>query len=230
MTRELYELLGADDRRFSPYCWRARLALAHKGLEADYVPVGFTEKDKIAFSGQTEVPVLVDGETTIVDSWDIACHLEDTYVDAPTLFGGAAGRAAARFVGCWMETEVFPPLFRLLVADIHSHTRPEDRDYFRETREQRLGQSIEKCAEEAPGYLEPFRTSLRPARQTLKLQPFLCGETPAYADYILFGTTQWARGVSPLAVIEKDDPIHAWVDRMLELFDGLGRRVTAYDY
>ena len=230
MARQIYELLGADDRRFSPYCWRARLALAHKQLETEYVPVGFTEKDKIAFSGQAQVPVLVDGASTICDSWDIACYLDATYADAPTLFGGAVGRATAWFVSCWNETEVFPPLFQLLAADIHAHVRPEDQAYFRESREKRLGQSLEQCAEQAPNYLEPFRSSLRPARHVLKHQAFLCGTSPAYADYVLFGTFQWARGVSPLAVIEINDPLHAWRDRMLDLFAGLGRSVTAYDY
>ena len=230
MTRKLYELLGADDRRFSPYCWRARMAVAHKGLDTGYVPMGFMEKDKIAFSGQKQVPVLVDGETTICDSWDIACYLDETYADAPTLFGGDVGRATAWFISCWMETEVFPPLFHLLVADIYTHARPEDQDYFRESREGRLGQRLEQCAEQAAGYLEPFRSSLQPARQVLKRQGFLCGTLPAYADYILFGTFQWARGVSPLAVIEKDDPLHDWLERMLDLYDGLGRSVTAYDY
>ena len=229
MTRKLYELQGADDRRFSPYCWRARMALAHKGLHVEYIPMGFTEKDKIAFSGQVQVPVLVDDATTVCDSWDIACYLDETYTDAPTLFGGAVGHSITRFVSSWMETEVFPPLFRLLVADIYSHVRPEDQGYFRESREKRLGQSLEQCAEQAPGYLEPFRSSLGPARQTLKHQAFLCGTSPAYADYILFGTFQWARGVSPLAVIEKDDPLHDWRERMLDLFDSLGRSVPAYD-
>jgi len=33
MTIVLHDLTGADDRRFSPNCWRTRMALAHKGLE-----------------------------------------------------------------------------------------------------------------------------------------------------------------------------------------------------
>ena len=34
MAITLYDLAGAeDDRRFSPYCWRIRMALKHKGLE-----------------------------------------------------------------------------------------------------------------------------------------------------------------------------------------------------
>lgn len=33
MTIQLYELVGADDRRFNPFCWRTRMALAHKRLD-----------------------------------------------------------------------------------------------------------------------------------------------------------------------------------------------------
>ena len=33
MAITLYDLAGADEhRRFSPYCWRTKMALAHKGL------------------------------------------------------------------------------------------------------------------------------------------------------------------------------------------------------
>ena len=56
MAIKLYDLAGAEtDRRFSPYCWRARMALAHKGLEVETIPWRFTEKDAIAFSGQGRV-------------------------------------------------------------------------------------------------------------------------------------------------------------------------------
>jgi glutaredoxin len=62
MGRQLYDLAGAEpERRFSPYCWRAKLALIHKGLPFDTIPWRFNEKKAIAFSGQGRVPVLVDG-------------------------------------------------------------------------------------------------------------------------------------------------------------------------
>jgi glutathione S-transferase len=51
------------------------MALAHKGLEADRVPWRFVDKDKIAFSGQSLVPVLVHGDESISDSWRIALYL-----------------------------------------------------------------------------------------------------------------------------------------------------------
>ena len=65
---QLYDLAGAEpERRFSPYCWRAKLALAHKGLPFDTTSWRFTDKDVIAFSGQGQVPVLVDGDRVVFD-------------------------------------------------------------------------------------------------------------------------------------------------------------------
>ena len=73
MAIKLYELAGADpDMRYSPFCWRTRLALAHKGLDFEGIPWRLTDKQMIAFSGSTRVPVLVDGETVVNDSWRIA--------------------------------------------------------------------------------------------------------------------------------------------------------------
>jgi glutathione S-transferase len=91
MARQLYDLAGAEpERRFSPYCWRIKLALVHKGLTFDTIPWRFTDKDVIAFSGQGFVPVLVDGDRVVSDSWKIAAYLEDTYVDSPKDFLAAS--------------------------------------------------------------------------------------------------------------------------------------------
>src|SRR5207249_3677528 len=97
----LYELSAKGDRRFSPFCWKARMALAHKKLTPDYVPVRFTDMATIAFSGQDRVPVLVDHSVTVADSWNIASYLEATYPSGPSLFGGEAGRNLTRFVDLW---------------------------------------------------------------------------------------------------------------------------------
>jgi len=79
MTIILYDLAGAEeDRRFSPYCWRSRLALAHKGLPVETIAWRFTEKEAIAFSGQGRVPVIIDNGKTVFDSWAIAEYLEST--------------------------------------------------------------------------------------------------------------------------------------------------------
>ena len=225
----LYELLGADDRRFSPNVWRSLMALHHKGLTPERRPLSFAQLDQVAFSGHKRVPVLVDGERTVSDSWDIACYLEEGYPDAPSLFGGAMGRAQARFINSWADTHLHPALMHLIVLDIHDHVAAEDKKYFRTTREARMGGPLEEVqAAGRAGLLEPFRKSLDPARATLAAQPFLCGDAPAYADYIVFSAFQWARCTSPFPIIEDDDPICAWRRAMLGLFDGLAADAVGY--
>jgi glutathione S-transferase len=72
MPLKLFELVGTDEARpFSPFCWRTRMALAHKGLIAESIPWCFTEKQAIAPHKSEKVPVLLDGETSVADSWVI---------------------------------------------------------------------------------------------------------------------------------------------------------------
>ena len=41
---KLYELVGRDpEKGFSPFAWRIKMALAHKGLSYESVPLHFTE-------------------------------------------------------------------------------------------------------------------------------------------------------------------------------------------
>jgi glutathione S-transferase len=49
MTITMYDLAGAEaSRRFGPFCWRSRMALAHKGLAVETVPWRFIEKGQAA--------------------------------------------------------------------------------------------------------------------------------------------------------------------------------------
>ena len=73
-----------------------------------------------------------------------------------------------------------------------------------------------------------FRKSLEPMRLTLKTQPYLGGKVANYADYIAFGGFQWARVVSPFKLLEADDPLYAWRERLLDAFDGLARKSPGY--
>src|SRR5882757_11155780 len=125
MMRKLFELVGTDaERPFSPYCWRTRMALAHKGLDAETVPWRFTEKSAIAPHNSDKVPVLLDGDTTIADSWAIANYLEDSYPDGPSLFGGDGGRAMGRMLNWWGDVAIVGGIFPLIAADIHDHLLP----------------------------------------------------------------------------------------------------------
>jgi glutathione S-transferase len=226
---ELYDLAAAeDDRRFSPFCWRTRMALAHKGLPVRTVAWRFTEKERIAASGQGRVPVLVDNGRWIADSWAIANHLEDAYADRASLFGGPAGRALSRFFNNWADAVLNPGLIRLTLLDIWRHVHDKDKDYFRRSREERFGQSLEAVVAGREERVAAFRQSLAPLRLTLEKQPFLGGEGPLYPDYIVFGGFQWVRCISDFPVLAAEDPVALWRGRMLALFDGLASTAKGY--
>ncbi|MBL6453896.1 glutathione S-transferase family protein [Belnapia sp. T6] len=226
MARQLFELCGTDPaRRFSPYCWRSRMALAHKGLEAEVVPWRFTEKAAIAFAESDKVPVLVDGERRVADSWAIAEYLDAAYPDAPRLFAGAP--AAQRFVNTWSDGVLLPALAKLIVSDIPPLLGAEDRAYFIESREKRFGQPLDQVTAGREARLPEFRALLMPLRLLLRAQPFLGGAAPDYGDYCVFGTLMWPRIVSPLPLLEPGDAVHAWQERMLDLFGGLARAAPA---
>lgn len=226
MTRTLFELCAEDSAlRFSPYVWRAKMALAHKGLEYETQAARFLEKEAYAESGSKTVPVLNDGGTWVADSWAIACHLEDTYPDNPSLFGGPGGRDLSHVFNLWVDRAVLIPLFLAIGAEIPPLLPEKDAAYFRETREKRIGMSLAESAEKAPEHLARFAKTLGPVGKKLEETDFIGGQKPLYADYILFGPLQWARIVSRRDDVLADLPVVAdWFGRMLDLYGGLGRK------
>ncbi|MFL5255856.1 MAG: glutathione S-transferase family protein [Rhodopila sp.] len=222
MSIVMYDLAGADpDLRFSPYCWRTRFALAHKGLPVETVPWRFTDGDAIAFSGQGKVPVIRDGSDIVFDSWTIAEHLDERY-EGPTLFGGATGRAHAGFVNAWADSVLVGGIARFIVRDLLDVIDPKDRDYFRCSREQRFGRTLEEVQAGREDRLPAFRESLTPVRLVLRRQQFLGGSAPSYADFIVAGTLMWPRCASRFTLLAADDPVEIWFLRILELYGGLG--------
>ena len=229
MAITMYDLAGAEaERRFSPFCWRAKMALAHKGLAVETVPWRFTEKDKLPQPNAGRVPVIVDVDRVVHDSTAIADYLEERYADRPPLFGGDAARALTRFVQNWTETVLQGGLIRLVLLDIYRHIGPADQAYFRGDREKRFGASLEDVVKDREARLPAFRASLDPLRRTVERQNFVSGSAPAYADYVVFGAFQWARAISDFELLAEGDPVRAWRGRMLDLFDGLARRAPAY--
>jgi glutathione S-transferase len=229
MAITLYDLAGAEaDRRFSPFCWRTKMALAHKGLEVETIPWRFTEKDKLPQPNQGRVPVIVDNGRVVHDSSAIAEYLETQYPDRPPLFADATAKALTRFVQNWTETVVQPGLVGFVVLDICRHSAPQDQDYFRRSREERFGTTLENVVKDRETRLPAFRDSLAPLRRTVERQKFLGGEAPSYADYVVFGAFQWARAISDFELLAADDPIAAWRGRLLDAFGGLARRSPAY--
>jgi glutathione S-transferase len=226
MALALYELGGLDDRRYSLYSWRTRLALAHKGLTPEYKPVRISDKTAIAFSKQEKVPILIDGDETIHDSFRIALHLEKKYPDKP-LFGGEVGQSLSRFFNTWVDRTIVPRLAPMVALDVIGIQDAGDATHLRGTMEKAFGQTLEQLCANRDKDVVAFRRLLDPARAQLRSQPFISGAQPAYADYILFSLFQWARIVSPFEVLEATDALAAWRERMLDLYAGLARSMPA---
>ena len=223
---KMYDLAGADkNRRFSPYCWRIRMALAHKRLNVECMPWHFTEKDKIKFSGQERVPVLIDGSNIISDSWEIAKYLESAYPDRPSL---KLDNGEVLFIKFWSETVLHPELLQLLVLDIHDNLSLEDQSYFRESREKMLGKTLEEVVANRQERLPRIQKLLTPLRSTLSKQEYLSGETPGFSDYIVFGAFQWARCISDFSLLNADDNVYRWRHNMLNMYEGLALSAVAY--
>ena len=230
MTIKLYELLGDEERRYSQFSWRAKMALKHKGLAFEQIPLLLTDKESIAFADANSVPVMVDGDTIKTDSWDIAVYLDDSYPDAPSLLGGTIGEGVTRVINSWCDRAVNVALGPLIARDVLDAAHTDDRDYFRESMEKMYKRTLEEVQEGREDRvinlyrtLDPIRTSFR------KGQDFICGASPAYADYVVFSQFQWARVTSPFQLLGAEDPVYAWRERMLDQFDGFARDTVCYE-
>ncbi len=221
----LWELKGRDDRRYSLFSWRTRMALRHKDLPFEAKPVCMSDKAAIAFSGGKTVPVIRDGESVIRDSWKIAEHLEERYGDKPSLFGGAIGRGVTQTFNTWVDRTLVTAMMPVIVADIHERVDPADDAFFRQMFEGFLKSTLEQARSRRAEFAARLGRTLEPMQAALKRQPFVSGATPAYGDYILFSVFQWARVMSPQELLGPEDPLAKWRHRLLDLYDGFARNV-----
>jgi glutathione S-transferase len=171
--------------------------------------------------------VLVDGEEVVVDSWRIALHLDRKYAWEP-LIDGEHARGPIFALKSWLERAVHPAVLKVIVLDLYSHLHDKDKPYFRESREKRFGMTLEQYAGDPKAALAAFRGALEPVRPVLVQHPFVSGKGPGYADYLLFGPFQWARAMSPTRLLEPDDPVFAWRERMLDLWGGYAGQAKGF--
>jgi glutathione S-transferase len=221
---ELWELGGRDDCRFSTFSWRTRLALHHKGLSFAVHPVAVSDKAAIGFSGQGKVPILKHDGRVIPDSWAIALYLEKEFPERPTLFGGEIGQTLTHVFNVWADRELIPALIPFLMRDVLDCVGEADGAHLRLQIESAMKKTLEDLSAGREQAVQAFRRKLQPVRKALETRNFLGGAAPTYADYVLFGLLLWARVISPAEVLEDGDAVAAWFERVLDLYDGVGRK------
>lgn len=224
MTIKLYELRGLDEANlFSPHCWKIRMSLAHKGLNYESIPVNFTDVATLEGGANRTVPVIRDGDTVLHESFAIAKYLEEKYPDRPSLFDGDGGIALTKFIINWSQANIHPAVAKLCLINIHNSLDDENQAFFRTSREKVFGVTLEEFDAKFPKNDEELMRVLVPLGAILKGQKYLGGETPLFADYIVFGALQWLRMCCPYDVLPKEGRIAEWLDSLLDMYDGMGR-------
>jgi len=223
MTFQLYDLALADiEARPSPFCWIAKFALLHKGLDFETVPLRFAEKENYPDPEHARVPILKDGEEIICDSANIIAHLEKTQPDR-ALTASAGERAAAQFYRAWLNANFLPAIAPKIIPRVHARVHADDKDYFRKTREERFGKTLEELVA-TPGLKEKAEAALATLAAPLARYRFLGGDEPNLCDYIVMSAFMWQYVMTDEALYEAPQAVAAWRERMLDLFDGYGRR------
>jgi glutathione S-transferase len=193
-------MLTLYDNPFSPFARKVRMALHWKGVAFESVDaLALAELPRLAaVNPRAEVPVLVDGGVTVIDSTDIAAYLEDRFPEPPLLPRSPALRARARH---WQR--IADTAFDAIVHDVSLWIWPTH------------------ARTDAPpeGLLEAGRRDLASllARldASLGAEGFVCGGELSIADLALFPH------VSSLRLLDVPlDPfprVHAWSRRMRAL-------------
>ena len=112
------------DNPFSPFTRKVRMVLQWKALAFESIDaLAVAEHERlVAVNPRAEVPVLVDGDLTIVDSADIVAYLEDRFPSPAILPATPALRAKAR---SWQR--IADTLLDAIIHDISLWTWPTHR-------------------------------------------------------------------------------------------------------
>ncbi len=224
MSIILYELCGLDETHlFSPHCWKTRMSLKHKGLDYESVATPFTKITDIEGGVTNTVPLLNDNGHIFSDSYEIAKYLDEAYSDRPTLLAGDTGTALTCFIINWSQSQLHPVIGALAMKDIHDILGDVDKTYFREDRESKLNMTLEELHSKREEKIETFKNALMPLNLMLKRQPYIGGETPLFADYVVFGALQWLRMTCTLPVLSGESEVPQWFNKLLNMYGGMGR-------
>ena len=153
--------------------YRVRIALAHKGIAFDYLPVHLAKNEQFnesyqAVSASRLVPLLHDGDVALSQSLAIIEYLDETHPEPPLLPKDPAGRARVRALSADIACEIHPlNNLRVLRYLVHSLKVSED--------------------DKNRWYRHWVETGLEVVERQLAAQParFCHGDSPTMADCVL---------------------------------------------
>ena len=215
---KLYDLCGKNNIRFSPPCWTIKLCLMYKDISFETIPVGFSEKYKIAFTNQNLVPILRSNDHFVCDSWDIINWLEQNYSQNP-LFLNSSNKTFSYFLYHWTSKELLPVLFKIIANEITKILDGKDLEYFVKTREGKIQGPLSELKLLAPAATIHFRKLVNPIRKIIKENNYISGRKPGLEDFIFFGNLKWIQSCNNYPLLEDDDLIKKWFSEIHKIFN-----------
>jgi len=211
-----------------PFCWKARTALALKGVSYEKIEVHPLNKKELAFSTYKKVPVYVDSNGTQVnDSTPIMRHL-DAEFGGPRLFEteAAAQEREAKLLE-WSETYVraIPPLiynsFPNALKAFDYITKSSQFSWAQRKLIKFSGAGVmvmvAKKSRERQGIQDPdahFTSLLSEWVHKLNGRDFAGGDRPNGADAAVYGITMSVSGLPAARWVRANPQFSAWVSRM----------------
>ncbi|KAI5834258.1 hypothetical protein K523DRAFT_294171 [Schizophyllum commune Tattone D] len=200
---------------WSPTTWRIRYALNFKALpfrtewveypdiEAKCKEVGAEPTGTRDGKPLYTVPVIQDPSTgrVVSDGPKIAKYLDGTYPETPKLFPSGT-EAKQTEVLTQLIQAAGPSMRPLVVPSTFDILNEVAKPYFRETREKMFGCKLEEIAAKGEAR-EASLQKLRGAFEVFvgrldesgKETPYLLGETPCYADFVVGANLQWLKAL-----------------------------------
>lgn len=228
-TITLYDLQVSTGATISPFVWATKFAVAHKGFDLDIFDGGFTGILERT-GGKTErLPAIVDDGQWVLDSWGIVEYLDATYPDRPALIPHESVAVMTRALDAWFWPAAVGPWMRSYCADYRNVCFEHDKDYVTSSREVMLGGKLEDLQAGRADRLPAISAALEPLRVALREADFLGGASPNYADYRIIGSFLWLASLAQVPALAADDPLRGWIERVRDLFGGLGRHPGLFD-
>ena len=206
---QLYDLCGKNNLRFSPPCWNIKLCLLHKKIDFETIPVRFSEKNKIAFSGQGLVPIVKHNKGFVFESWNIIEWLEKNYTERK-LFKNESSKNFSYFLYFWTSRQLLPILFKIIAHEIPNILEGEDINYYIKTREERINGQITKFKPYISDNILEFKKMISPVRKLIEINGFISGKKPGLEDYIFYGNFRWVYSCSSCELLDTNDIIYDW--------------------
>jgi glutathione S-transferase len=203
--------------RYSPYVRKVETVLRLLGRPYEFVEVPYSDRAELVAvtGGYVQVPVLVDGDgTVVVDSRRICQHLLRGAVGArlvPAAQGGPIWAYAD-----WCDGMLEDVLFRLAAPGIRlTFPRPADQALYTFIKERKFGPGcIEAWKRDRAELVPRGRELLEASAETLKRRPFLFGDEPTLADAALEGEFWMLAAADPLLPQEMGSVFVDWRERL----------------